>query len=426
MPKKNNNKKTNKTKVKTRLSSIEKKINKVEKFKLYELVLMAVAIFAVSAFITSAFTIGYMNSRSLAGTANLKKNDLSEFQEVYSLITSSYYKKVDKSKLIDGAIDGMLSSLGDPHTSYMSKVQTDNFNEVMNGSFEGIGVEISSDKDQNIVVISVFKNSPASEEGMKFNDKIIEVNGKSTKGLTTNDVVALIKNKEKPVAEVKVDRSGKEITFSMKKRIVEIESVESEVFNHSGKKIGYILVNNFANNTYDQFKSNLEELESKNISGLIIDVRGNSGGYLHSVTNMLDILLPKGVVKYQIEDKKGATKYYSESNVSRNYPIAVLVDKSSASASEILAISLKESYGADVVGTYTYGKGTVQITKNLTSGGMIKYTTQKWLSPKGNWINEKGVEPTISVEMNEEYFQNYDRKNDNQLQAALEAVVNHK
>ena len=139
---------------------------------------------------------------------------------------------------------------------------------------------------------------------------------------------------------------------------------------------------------------------------------------------MLDMFLPKGTMIYKIQDKKTNYKYTSKTNESRNYPIAVLVNKASASASEILAVGLKESYGADVVGTYTYGKGTVQVTKDLSDGSMVKYTIQKWLSPKGNWINEVGVAPTYEVELSDLYEQNPNEENDNQLQKALEIISN--
>lgn len=163
-------------------------------------------------------------------------------------------------------------------------------------------------------------------------------------------------------------------------------------------------------------------MEAESISGLIIDVRDNSGGYLHSVTEMLDIFVPKGTIIYKIQDQKKTTAYKATTVEYRNYPIAILVNKSSASASEILAIGLKEAYGASVVGVNTYGKGTVQTTKELPTGGMIKYTIQKWLSPKGNWVNKVGVEPTNKVELREEYIKNPSDDNDNQLQTALDVV----
>lgn len=407
-------------------SSINKFLNKKTDFKVYELILFAVLIMIVSVFLT-VVVMHDVSSNKNSHKNILSSNDssLEEFEEVYNLINSSYYKDINNKTLIEGAINGMLGSLNDPHTSYFNKSETDSFNEQMNGSYEGIGAEISLDSNGNVIVFSVFKNSPAAEAGLKFNDIILEVNNKSTKGMSTTEVVALIKDVNKKTANIKINRNGETLEFEVEKRVVIIESVESKIYNKNGKKIGYVLINTFANNTYDQFRTHIEDLEKENISGLVIDVRGNTGGYLHSVTSMLDMFLPKGTITYQIADKKTTYKYSALTNESRNYPIAVLVNKSSASASEILAVSLKESYGAEVIGTYTYGKGTVQTTKDLTtSGGMIKYTIQKWLSPKGNWINDVGVEPTIKEDLSSKYEKDPTEENDNQLQKALDVVSN--
>ncbi len=407
-------------------SSINKFLNKKTDFKVYELILFAVLIMIVSVFLT-VVVMHDVSSNKNYNKNKLSSNDssLEEFEEVYNLINSSYYIDINNKTLIEGAINGMLGSLNDPHTSYFNKSETDSFNEQMNGSYEGIGAEISLDSNGNVIVFSVFKNSPAAEAGLKFNDIILEVNNKSTKGMSTTEVVALIKDVNKKTANIKINRNGETLEFEVEKRVVIIESVESKIYNKNGKKIGYVLINTFANNTYDQFRTHIEDLEKENISGLVIDVRGNTGGYLHSVTSMLDMFLPKGTITYQIADKKTTYKYSALTNESRNYPIAVLVNKSSASASEILAVSLKESYGAEVIGTYTYGKGTVQTTKDLTtSGGMIKYTIQKWLSPKGNWINDVGVEPTIKEDLSSKYEKDPTEENDNQLQKALDVVSN--
>lgn len=398
-------------------------LNRQSNFKVYELILFAVLIIMATCFLTVVVEHQLKhNSNETVTSNNNSKASLEEFEEVYDLINSSYYIDVDKDKLIEGAINGMLSSLNDPHTSYFIKEETDNFNQIMEGSYKGIGAEISINSEGQIIVVSVFKNSPALEEGLKFGDVIKSVNGTSTNNMTPTDVVTLIKDDKTPTANVIAIRDGQEYEFNITKRIIEIESVESKIFSSNGKKIGYVSINTFANNTYEQFRVHVEDLESKNISRLIIDVRGNSGGYLHSVTNMLDMFLPKGAVTYQIADKEKTHKYTAPTNESRNYPIAVLVDKSSASASEIMAIGLKESYGAEIIGTSTYGKGTVQVTKDLSNGSMIKYTIQKWLSPKGNWVNDVGVEPTIMVELSEEYENNPCDETDNQLQKAIEVV----
>lgn len=419
---KNEHFRKNKSKKSEKILKIEHMLNKKSSFKIYEIVLLSTLIVIASSFLTALILQGRLNNSSSIIGKSSNNEYLEEFEEVYTLINDSYYEKVDNEKLINGAIDGMLESLGDPHTSYFNVSETENFNEVMNGSYKGIGAEISLDSDGNVIIFSVFKNSPASEAGLKFNDIILEVNGKSVKSMTTTEVVALIKDEKKPKASIKIKRNDKEITYEVEKRVVVIESVESKIYNSNKKKIGYLLINNFADNTYEQFKEKLEKLESKDISGLVIDVRGNSGGYLHSVSSMLDMFLSKGKVSYQIADKNKVTKYVSKTTESRNYPIAVLTDQASASASEILAIGLKESYNADVIGTTTYGKGTVQITKDLKGGSMIKYTVQKWLSPNGNWVNEKGVKPTYEVEMKEEYSNVPTDENDNQLQTAIKVV----
>ena len=407
------------------IEEINNALNKKSNFKIYELIIFATLISVISIFSTFVLTKRFVASNNRYTKSN-NKNEIAEFKEVYDLIESSYYKDVDKAKMIDGAINGMLSSLEDPHTSYFTKEETDNFNEVMNGSYEGIGAEISIDNNGNIIIMSVFKNSPAKDAGIMNGDIILEVNGKSAKGLTTTEVVTIIKDPNESIAKIKIKRNEEELTFNVEKRIVVIESVESEVINYNNKKIGYIVVNNFANNTYEQFRSNIEQLEKNNIKGLVIDVRGNTGGYLHSVTDMINMFLPKDKIIYQIADKKTTHKFTSTTDESRNYPVAVLVNKASASASEILAISLKESYGAYVVGTNTYGKGTVQTTKDLSSGAMIKFTIQKWLSPKGNWVNDVGVEPTHKIELTEEFINNPIKENDNQLNKALKLISESK
>lgn len=398
-------------------------LNGKNSFKNYELIIFGILIIAVSVFLT---IVVINETSSIKRTVNLNSRnaELSELEEVYDLLNDEYYIKPNKSKLIEGAIDGMLSSLNDPHTSYFTKSETDQFNDVMTGSYEGIGAEIALDKNKNVIVFSVFKNSPASEVGLQNGDIITAVNGKSTEGMSTTKVVALIKDPKKPVAELNIKRDGKELSFKITKRVIELESVESKTYQRQGKKIGYVAINTFADNTYTQFEKQLEDLEKQNIDALVIDVRNNTGGYLHSVTSIMDILIPENKVMYQIADNKGTIKYRSTSSESRNYPIAILVNDGSASASEILALALKETYGAEVIGTTTYGKGTVQTTKNLSNGAMIKYTIQKWLSPKGNWINEKGVEPTIKLELSDEFINKPTEENDNQLQKALDVVSN--
>ena len=349
--------------------------------------------------------------------------DLKKVVDTYYAIVDNYYGELDKDKLIDGAVEGMISSVGDTFTSYSDTESTSSFDETINGSYEGIGCTVATLEDGTISVIDMFDDSPSYKAGLKVGDVILKVDGESYEGKNSNDISNYIKNsgKSKIVLTVKRDNEEKDISINLSK--VEIPHVSGKVIEQDSKKIGYIKISLFASNSYKQFKNKLDELEKSNIDDLIIDVRDNSGGYLSSVTDICNLFLDKGKVIYQLEDSKGKVKKKDTTKEKRKYDIVVLINGGSASASEILASAIKESYGGDIVGTNSYGKGTVQQTKKLLDGSMIKYTTQKWLTPDGNSINEVGVTPTKVVELNEEYFNNPTTENDNQLQEAINIII---
>ena len=349
--------------------------------------------------------------------------DLKKVVDTYYAIVDNYYGELDRDKLIDGAVEGMISSVGDTFTSYSDTESTSSFDETINGSYEGIGCTVATLEDGTISVIDMFEDSPSAKAGLKVGDIILKVDGESYEGKNSNDISDYIKNsgKSKVVLTVKRDNEEKDISINLSK--VEIPHVSGKVIEQDNKKIGYINISLFASNSYKQFKSKLDELEKNNIDGLIIDVRDNSGGYLSSVTDICNLFLDKGKVIYQLEDSKGKVKKKDTTKEKRKYDIVVLINGGSASASEILASAIKESYGGEIVGTNSYGKGTVQQTKKLLDGSMIKYTTQKWLTPDGNSINEVGVTPTRVVELNEEYFNNPTTENDNQLQEAIKLIL---
>ncbi len=349
--------------------------------------------------------------------------DLKKVVDTYYAIVDNYYGELDRDKLIDGAVEGMISSVGDTFTSYSDTDSTSSFDETINGSYEGIGCTVATLEDGTISVIDMFENSPSYKAGLKVGDIILKVDGESYEGKNSNDISNYIKNsgKSKIVLTVKRDNEEKDISINLSK--VEIPHVSGKVIEQDSKKIGYIKISLFASNSYKQFKNKLDELEKSNIDDLIIDVRDNSGGYLSSVTDICNLFLDKGKVIYQLEDSKGRVKKKDTTKEKRKYDIVVLINGGSASASEILASAIKESYGGDIVGTNSYGKGTVQQTKKLLDGSMIKYTTQKWLTPDGNSINEVGVTPTKVVELNEEYFNNPTTENDNQLQEAINIII---
>lgn len=345
--------------------------------------------------------------------------DLEKIIDTYYAIVDNYYGDLDKSTIIDGAVEGMISSVGDTFTTYTNTDDAETFNEKINGSYEGIGCSVATYNDGKIVVIEIFEGSPSATAGLKVGDIITKLDGDSLEGKSGTDVSSYIKNsgKSKVILTVLRDNEEKEITINLSK--VDIPYVSGEVIEKNNKKVGYIKISLFANNSYKQFKSKLENLEKENIDSLIIDVRDNSGGYLTAVTDICNLFLEKGKVIYQLQDENGTVKKKDTTKDKRTYDIAVLINGSSASASEILASAIKESYKGIVVGQNSYGKGTVQQTRKLLDGSMIKYTTQKWLTPDGNFINEIGVEPTNEVILSEEYYRNPSMETDNQLQEAL-------
>lgn len=346
--------------------------------------------------------------------------NLTEFEQNYQYIIDNYYEEVDKAKLIKGAIEGMVNSLGDDYSIAITDDMSNNFNIKLTGSYSGLGIEIVNDQSYNIYISDVIEGSPAEKAGLKVLDKIISIDEIEFTGKKTTELTNYIKESNKEKYIIKVERDNKEETFELTRETIEIKSVYSEIKNIDNQKIGYVYISIFASNTSTQFKNAIEELEKEGINSLIIDVRSNTGGHLTSVVDMLSCLLDSSKIIYQIENKGEVTKYYSKGNTTKTYPIVVLQNNGSASASELLSAALKEEYGATVIGENSYGKGTVQELISLQDGIQYKITTKKWLTPKGNWINGTGVSVDIEEKLSEEYKQNPSDENDNQLQKAIE------
>ena len=396
---------------------VEKQDNKVS-FSLTEVIVIIIIAILFGGIIGSTITL----SRT-RGDSKLNTNELSDFIVTYNNIVSDYYDDVDKEKLINSAIEGMMNSLGDPYSTFMDSKESEDFNTTVTGEYKGIGATISL-IDGNAVVVDIFKDSSAAKAGIMVEDIILKVNNKDVSGMELDKVVALIK--EKSYADILIKRKDEEILFKVKLGNVEIPSVENDIFKKDDKKIGYISIGVFAANTYSQFKEKLNLLESESIDSLIIDVRDNPGGHLEQVSKILSLFLDKKKVMYQVQVNKKKTKVYSYTNEKREYEIAVLINNSSASASEILAAGMKESYGAILVGNKSYGKGTVQKEYGLSNGASIKYTIEQWLTPNGNSINGKGVSPDLDIDLNSEYYQTFEKEDDNQLQTAINELVKKK
>lgn len=343
--------------------------------------------------------------------------DLSKLIETYKTITNNYYGDIDKKELIDTATNAMMESVGDNFTTYSNSEKTESFLEDVEGSYEGIGCTVTTTEEGKIKVVSMFDDSPAKKAGLKENDIILAIDGTDYQDKTSNDVAEYVKNSKNKTITLKIKRNDKEKKIKITRTKIDIPVVSSNLYEQDNHKIGYISISIFSKTATEQFKNQLEKLEKENIEGLVIDVRNDGGGYLSSVTEISSMFLAKGKVIYKLESEKEKEVIKDKTKEKRTYPIAILINEDSASASEILASAIKESYNGLVVGVNSYGKGTVQQTKQLKDGSMIKYTTQKWLTPNGNWINETGVEPTNKIELDT------NGENDNQLQEAIKLVV---
>lgn len=391
---------------------------KNKQFKLSEVIIL-ICITAIIGFIIGLSLFNILGDKT---TKTKNSEEITMLIDNYNYIVDNYYGEIDKDKLVSSAIEGMLKSIDDPYTTYIDEDNSNIFTTTLEGQFEGIGVEIVNDANNNIVVYSVIENSPAERAGIKSMDIIKRLGDKSLENVSTQEFVTMVKNNNSPTFSLTILRGNEEIEVTVTREMVTIKSVESEIFEHNNKKIGYIYMSVFANNTYKQFKEELLNLENSQINSLIIDVRSNTGGHLTSVENILSLFLDSSHVLYQTEDKEGTIKYYSKGNETKTYPIIVLTNEDSASASEILAGALKEEYNATIVGKNTFGKGTVQELKTLPDGEQYKFTTKKWLTPQGEWINEKGISVDVEVEFNKNYYENPVYENDQQLQMAIDVA----
>lgn len=367
------------------------------------------------------FLIGNVVSFTKKETTNSSvPSELKEFVDTYNDIVNNYYDKVNKEELIDAGIKGMINYLDDPYATYFDGTSSTNFNQTLEGNYEGVGIEVTLDNNK-VKITKVFADTPAKKAGIKVGDYITKVNGESVEGKSLSDVVSLIKNAKNKEVEITITRDNQEKTMKVTRTTVDMPYTSSKVYEENGKKIGYLKIEMFSNNITKQVKKELESLKKKNIDKLVIDVRDNPGGYLTQVTEILSLFMTKKDVIYQLQTKNNKEKVYgTSSKATYSYPVVVLINENSASASEILASAFKETYNAEIVGVNSYGKGTVQKTGDLNNGDTIKYTVQKWLTPKGNWINEKGLTPTKEVKLELKENEILTEDNDNQLKAAIE------
>ncbi|MCU6600215.1 S41 family peptidase [Peribacillus frigoritolerans] len=352
-------------------------------------------IFLTAGITTIALTFGDEKVESLAPDKH------AEFEKLYSTydkIKDDYYEEVDEEKLVDGAINGMIKSLDDPYSAYMDKKEASSFHESISSSFEGIGAEIQ-EQDGQIMVVSPIKGSPAEKAGVKPNDIILSVDGKSVEGLSSSEAVLKIRGEKGTKVDLSISRAGESepIELTIKRDTIPIETVYAEMLDDGVAKIQ---VTSFSEHTVQELKTALEEMSKKDMKGLVLDLRGNPGGLLDQAIEMASLFIPNGKVVLQVEDRSGKKDVYkSENDGELKIPVVVLIDDGSASASEIVAAAVSESADIPLIGVKSFGKGTVQTAQDFEDGSNFKYTAAKWLTPEGNWIHKKGIKPDINVKL---------------------------
>lgn len=363
-------------------------------FKLSEVVVVIVITALLSALVTGFVSYHTLKTMDKVSYINLSSDkDLREFLEVYSELVSDYYEDLDRGEMLDSAITAMMSYLDETYSTHLTEADTDALMDNLVGEYEGIGISVGS----NLTIMEVFKDSPAEKAGLKANDVVIKLDGTDVTKKSSSELASMIKGNSNKTINITVMRNKEEIEFEVTRSNINIPSVYSEIVEKTN--IGYMYITTFSNTTYDQFSKQLSELEKSGINSLIIDLRNNSGGYLISAKQISSLFLENGKVIYSLEDKSGKTSYKDETKEHREYPIVVIVNGSSASAAEILAAALHDSYGATIVGHKSYGKGKVQQTKSLKNGSMIKYTSAKWLRPNGECVDGIGIEPDYAAEL---------------------------
>jgi len=316
--------------------------------------------------------------------------------DVYDELDKKYFKEVDEEKLAEGAMEGMINALGDPYSTYMPKEEAKQFNEQISSSFEGIGAEIQ-EKDGQIVVVSPIKNSPAEKAGIKPNDIIKTVDGKSIVGKTADQAVKLIRGEKGTKVKIEFQRGDSKNLhkITLVRDEIPVETVYASMMKN---KVAHIQITSFSEDTYKELLEKLDEMEAKGMKGLVLDVRQNPGGRLDVAINIASLFVATGKPVVQVEDRDGEKNVASAQDGRKvTVPMTILVDGGSASASEILAGAVNESANVKIIGEKTFGKGTVQTVEDLSDGATLKYTTAKWLTPDGNWIHEKGIKPNVKV-----------------------------
>lgn len=382
----------------------------------------------------SGYKLGQMNAKNQTPqfkVTNLEKNntaglDFSLFWEAWNEVSRRYVDdtKIDAQKMYYGAIKGMVASLEDPYTFFLTPEENQQSKDDLSGKFEGIGAQLGL-KGGQIVIIAPLKKSPAERAGIKSGDIVVKVNGKSTQGWTLQKAVSEIRGEKGTSVTITVLRDDKEVNKKIQRDQINVPSVELTVED----SVAVLTLTRFGEQTNDEWDKAVRQIgqqyEQEKIRGMVLDLRDNPGGYLQGAVYTASEFLPRGrmVVKQQYADKSAQDYTVNRQGQLLTIPLVVLINEGSASASEIVAGALRDHKRAQLVGQKTFGKGSVQEALDLSKGAGIHITIAKWILPAGDWINGTGITPRISVKNELEEGNTLTRKTDAQLDKAISSLI---
>lgn len=338
---------------------------------------------------------------------NLAKNssagtnlDYSSVDQLYSLLKSDFDGQLDPAKLLDGLKSGLVDAADDPYTAYFNPADAKTFNEALTGSFTGIGAELGTDADNNIVIVSPLSGYPAEKAGLKPKDIIAAIDGQSTTGVSVDKVVQKIRGAAGTTVKLAIRRGAdKPFDVSITREQITIASVKASV--EAG--VGYLKISQFTNDTTKLAQNAAADFKAQGIKAIILDLRGNPGGYLKTAVEVSSLWLDQG--KTVVSERRGGqtlrSDYAKSGNVLKGLPTVVLVNGGSASASEIMAGALRDNGVATIVGEKSFGKGSVQQVENLPGGGELKVTIARWFTPAGKNIDKQGITPDVIITMSD-------------------------
>ena len=393
-----------------------------------------IMIITLTAFITFLITtiVGYHyitngNGKLMLLGTDVADEDIETLLQTYRELIDKYYLgEVNEENLKEGAVRGYIEGLGDPYTEYISKEEMEEYMQDTLGNYVGIGIYMTTNaKNGHIVVLATMKGSPAENAGLKPGDEIIRVDGEDCTTKNSTEVSNKIKGEEGTTVKLEILRDNQTLTFEVKRENIKVNPVEGKVVNDN---IGYIKFTSFDETTAEDFKTTYEQLASQNIQSLIIDLRNNGGGLVDQAVDIADYFLEKGqVVIYEVDKNGNEEAEMSENDPIINIPVVILTNENTASASEILAGSLKDYGKATIVGTTTYGKGVIQQILSFKDGSGLKITTEEYQTPNHNKINKIGIEPDEVVELPDTVENELDvpEDQDTQLQKAIEILKNN-